>query len=267
MLPRALSKTLLNQRWQRLTAAAGLTLIECLVAIIMIGLSTAAITPALVIAAATRVQSQKAEQAIQLAQGEIDRVRLLLETGRYDLDGLPPEAEDLTGEPGQLQTIGPPTAVVQASASTNYFTSDPRTARSARVGGSTFVDDFIIQAWRTPSLGPERTISGQDVPIFFNMGVRVYDRRAFDNDPDALLPEGASLGLTGGEGQRSRRPLAVIYASMAKGDLDSSLCNYFIALEQSEDAEEAGDEDDVDNGGGFENLDDDNASQLPPACR
>lgn len=211
---------------RKLATVAGLTLIECLVAIIMIGLSTAAVTPALVIAAATRVQSQKAEQSIQLAQGEIERVRLLLERGNYSVADLPPEAEDLTAESGQLQTVGPPTDVVEGTDSAD-FSDNPLTARSVDVGGNPG-DDFIIQAWRSPGLGPDRTLSGQQVPVFFNMGVRVYDRRAFDTNSDNLLTDVARLGTTGGEGGRSRRPLAVIYASMSKGDLGSSLCDYFV---------------------------------------
>ena len=65
----------------RTSKTDGLTLIECLVAIALIGISTAVIAPVMVFSVATRVQSQKAEQAIQVAQGEVEKIRLLAERG------------------------------------------------------------------------------------------------------------------------------------------------------------------------------------------
>lgn len=67
----------------------GLTLIECLVALVVIALTVGSVTPALVISVATRVQSQKAEQAIEVAQAEIDAVRITLERGNYDAASVP----------------------------------------------------------------------------------------------------------------------------------------------------------------------------------
>ena len=60
---------------------SGLTLIECLVAIAVIGLTAAVMAPVMVFSMATRVQSQRAEQALQIAQGEIDQIRLMAERG------------------------------------------------------------------------------------------------------------------------------------------------------------------------------------------
>lgn len=210
------------RRRRSLSSTAGLTLIECIVAIIMIGLSAAAVTPALVIAAATRVQSQKAEQAIQLAQGEIDRVRLLLEQGQFTVADLPPAAagnETLEA----LRDVGAPTSVQENSAS---FPNGVLVARSVDVGGNPG-DDFIIQTWR--SRGVQRSLADETVPVFFNIGVRVYDRQAFDSNAPGTLATDApgSLGVVGGQGQRTTRPLAVIYASLGKGDMNSSLCDYF----------------------------------------
>ena len=48
----------------------------------MVALVASTIAPALVLSVATRVQSQKSEQALQLAQSEIDQVRLQVEPGR-----------------------------------------------------------------------------------------------------------------------------------------------------------------------------------------
>ncbi|NJN01378.1 MAG: type II secretion system protein [Leptolyngbyaceae cyanobacterium RM1_1_2] len=86
MLRSGLVKKFLNRlRLSPQTSSeAGLTLIECLVAIIIIGLTVSAVTPALIISVASRVQSQKAAQALEVAQAEIDQVRTLVERGGND---------------------------------------------------------------------------------------------------------------------------------------------------------------------------------------
>ena len=64
----------------------GLTLVEALAAIVIFGLSITAVTAPLMLSMATRVRAHRAQQAMQLAQGEIDRVRLLLERGDINND-------------------------------------------------------------------------------------------------------------------------------------------------------------------------------------
>ncbi len=65
----------------RSNSSSGLTLIECLVAIIIVSLTVLAITPPILLATGTRVQSRRAEQANHIAQSEVDRLRLLVERG------------------------------------------------------------------------------------------------------------------------------------------------------------------------------------------
>ncbi len=61
----------------------GVSLIEALVGIMIITLVLSASAPPILLAAATRIQNQRAEQAMQIAQRELDRVRLLIEQGDY----------------------------------------------------------------------------------------------------------------------------------------------------------------------------------------
>ena len=61
--------------------AKGLTLIECLVAIVIISITVVAITPPIFVATASRIQSRRAEQANAIAQAEIDRIRTIVERG------------------------------------------------------------------------------------------------------------------------------------------------------------------------------------------
>jgi prepilin-type N-terminal cleavage/methylation domain-containing protein len=211
----------------------GLTLIECLVAIIVIALVVGTVTPALVISAATRVQSQKTEQAIKVAQGEIDRVRSIVERGFYTSAELPqstpvaPETKTLPD--GREYTIEYPENVVGplvgslVGESTAYSDQGPLQARQVDVDGDGAVD-LAIQVYRSPG----RLDVASSTPVNFTMGVRVYDIEAFQGtNVGNLLTDEAAAAVTGGEGDRSRLPLAVLYTSIAKADIENAYCDYF----------------------------------------
>lgn len=209
----------------------GLTLIECIVALVVIALTVGSVTPALVIAVATRVQSQKAEQAIKVAQAEIDTIRTLMERGGYDANSVPAIATPaLSDDPADANSIdshlGPLSGVTQP-ATVDYATLGANQVREVDVDGDNEAD-FGIQVYRS---------EGQDdtngIPVAFTMGVRVYDINAVNAGGAApnLDTEEARAGTTGGQGERSRRPLAVIYTVMAKGDLDAAYCDYLRFLE------------------------------------
>lgn len=200
-----------RQRSTTQTQEQGLTLIECLVAIIMVALIGSAIAPALVISVATRVQSQRAEQALQLAQSEIDRVRLLVERGEAATADLPPAVANLNDEAAIADVAGPLAANPVATLTSPFQT------RLASLGGN----QFAVQVYRSPGL----TIN--NVPVAFTMGVRVYDEQALAAEGGGNLPTvPASLGMTGGPGQRTERPLAALYTTVAVSEASNSLCNY-----------------------------------------
>jgi prepilin-type N-terminal cleavage/methylation domain-containing protein len=204
----------LRQYLKSVANADGLTLIECLVAIIMVALVASAIAPALVISVATRVQNQKAEQALALAQSEIDRVRLAVERREARDTNLPPSVS-FTGtfdaENKIAEVAGPLAAAPVSSPGTAFQT------RLVNLNGN----EFAVQVYRSPG----KFVAS--VPVVFTMGVRVYDVRALEAGGGGNLPKDpASLGMTGGEGQRTQRPLAVLYTTVAAGDNSDSLCSY-----------------------------------------
>jgi type II secretory pathway pseudopilin PulG len=195
---------------------AGLTLLECIVAIVVVGFSAAAVAPALVLTAATRIQSQKADQALSLAQGEIDKVRLVMERGGGDVAELPMSVASLQiSAAGEIQNISAPSSFVPSSS----YTDPVAQARIVDLDGDG-TSDFAVQVFRDQGIVP----SGSTTPLAFWMGVRVYDIRAEDNVP--LQTEQAAVGLTSGEGQRRSRPLATLYTNVLRGDATSSLCQY-----------------------------------------
>ncbi|OKH22560.1 hypothetical protein NIES593_12255 [Hydrococcus rivularis NIES-593] len=196
----------------------GLTLLETLVGILVISLVLAASAPPILLAAATRIQNQRAEQAMQIAQREIDRVRLIVEREDTVNDDLPPVDTSITN-PNNLKNVGAPTAICTTSC----------TVTQARQEG-----DFLIQVFREPGVketdirSPDPTPNTEDQVIAFRMGVRVYSLAAINTltSGGTLEKEAASLQMTGGPGQQTNRPLAVLYADFARGDLTLSLEGY-----------------------------------------
>ncbi|WP_198011388.1 prepilin-type N-terminal cleavage/methylation domain-containing protein [Synechococcus sp. PCC 7335] len=199
---------------------SGLTLIECLVAIAVIGMTTAAIGPMMVFSVATRIQNQRTEQALQLAQAEIDRVRLVVELGgdyQNDLAAIP---LPVTTETSIIREVSAPTTF---EASTSDIT-DVTDARLVDIDGDGD-DDYAIQLFRTEGVSVDST------PVIFDVGARVYDaRRAAANLSEGLATDTAGLTFTSGEGQTGTRPLAVIYSQISQGDREASLCQQWELL-------------------------------------
>ena len=216
---------------------AGLTLIECIVAIVMLAVAGVAVTPPLFLATASRVQTNRAEQAIQLAQGEIDKVRVQVELSRPTLDGLPkPGSDDIqeTPEPGAISDQMSSTFSTGAGSCDDTvkddFESPPAsTLLPVDVNGDC-QSDFLVQSFRSPNATGaiyRDTESGDRIPLAFKMGVRVWvDIPEVRNNLGSLDKEPASLALTVGSGEQGIKPLAVLYTQIARSDARSSYSNY-----------------------------------------
>ncbi len=194
----------------------GLTLIECLVAIAVIASTIGVIAPVTILAVATRVQNQRAEQAIHIAQSEIDRVRLTVERGgNYALN----VASSTSGTAIlDLDAVLPPENINNLAASTSTTA-----ARGVDVDGDSS-DDFAVQLFRTNSSAG--VVNG--VPVAFELGVRVYKANTIQKFAASdLSRDQAALTFTSGEGQSATRPLAVLYATIVKSDRTDSLCDYY----------------------------------------
>ncbi|PSR18477.1 hypothetical protein C8255_07185 [filamentous cyanobacterium CCP3] len=189
------------------TQEQGLTLIECLVAIVVVGLVSSAIAPALVLSVATRVHSQKAEQALALAQSQIDSTRVLVERGEYTVADLPPLATGLADR-DVATAPGPNLGVTNP---TNFAYAQP-----VDIDGDG-QPDFLVQRFR--AIG--ESVGG--TPVAFAMGVRVYDRAASATGNLSTTP--ASLVMTSTGGRRNERPLATLYTTIATSNQGESLCN------------------------------------------
>jgi type II secretory pathway pseudopilin PulG len=193
---------------------AGLSLLECLMAIIVIGLTAALITPALFIATATRVQNRRAEQALQLAQAEVERVQAMVSRSEHTLENLP---QNFNG------VVAAPTILVDALPDQPL---DITQARKIDVDGNN-TTDYFMQVFRTDTSQAEDE-DGVLRPSDFNLTVRVY--AFFTEDLPELQTQPASLFLTSGEGSQRTRPLAVLNNRIVWVDVKSndSLCTYHV---------------------------------------
>jgi type II secretory pathway pseudopilin PulG len=230
----------LRQALRRQAAAptAGLSLTECLVAIIVFSLLGLSITPPIFLAAGTRVQARRADQANQIAQSEIDRVRTVIERGSSTLTtaDLPAIA---AAPPGNLKAAPVATVATTPSVTNPLLTNANCPAvgslyiRDVKQVGATnlvLVDqdgdcqpDYMMQVFRDQGNAPTPT----DVPTSFNVGVRVYTLTGNAANETLIADRTASLVLTTGprdviDGNK-RRPLAVLFSTITRSDTSGGL--------------------------------------------
>jgi prepilin-type N-terminal cleavage/methylation domain-containing protein len=235
-----LKKRLLSQRAQaNQQAEQGLTLIECLVAMIIITLTVVAITPPVFIATATRVQSRRAQQANQIAQAEVDRVRTIMERANFTRDQLPAEI----GRPTDFTTVASPSApateILSLGACGTYPPVSTGGAAITPVPATSFIPvdvdgdctpEYIMQVFRTDGCVPADIAARSATlppPSSFTMGVRVYSF----NPNEPLPPLGtdrAALALTtgkrdGGVAGQVRQPLQVLISKVTQSGVAQAI--------------------------------------------
>lgn len=205
---------------QRLKTASsedqGFTLLEVLVAILIIVLAASIITPAIIVSISSRLQAQRIEQANKLAQAEVDRVRSIVERGAgsyatADLPTVPAGVDFGTAYSGVAAPLSSKTA------------TDP-TVQEVDVN-SDGQPDYVVQSFRDTGICDQATAAvtpglplfscsddpdpANDVARLFRMGVRVYSIQAFKNDgapavaaldrkPVTLLLSAPATTTTGG---------------------------------------------------------------------
>ena len=247
-------------KFQSKSSVGGFTLIESLVAIIIVSVTVVAISPPIFWATGTRVQNRRAEQALSIAQGTIDQVRARVERGgstalelpaidtgaaagkRPNPDAPAPSAR-WNGVNGPMQGIIPKCNTVKDLKPAIDTPATPADQQYPGIGQYLPVDittisntatckpDFLVQVFRNEGICDNGLCSASAVaandrkPLAFSVGVRVYSALAI-NATTPLLKDKASLIGTTGTGQAGTRPLAVLYATVAKSDSSTSLNRY-----------------------------------------
>jgi len=179
----------------RRSSQEGFTIIESLMALIVVSVLLAAIAPVILLAVATRVQSRQVELASQAARTYIDGVR----TGSITAPG----ATTTT-----LQTYAAPTASGNLTCTANNYCTAPTGTSlycvdfdSTGSCETTSLTDMVVQAFRYNSASSNAS-SG------YTLAIRVYRANAFGLSTALSInnPTGNNMTqatFTGGAGQRT----------------------------------------------------------------
>ncbi|MCT7969923.1 hypothetical protein NG799_26775 [Laspinema sp. D1] len=197
-----------------------MTLIECLMGILLLTSILIGIAPPLAIVVATRVQNRRAEQAQQLAQAEIDRIRVLVAQSGYtkaDLPGVETGAPETVNMTIRNQLSSP----VSCSGKTPEDNQNLRPTELVKVDvDGNCETDFLVQSVRTQG----QSINSNRPPGRFTMTVRVYAALGREQGGLTLNTKQAALKLAGGQGSQNTNPLAVVQTEIFALDSDNTGC-------------------------------------------
>lgn len=202
---------------RKLKSQEGVTLWETLLAMFIAMFFVSAISPPLLLAMNNRVQTRRTKQALSIAQQEIERVRLLVESGNYQNADLPPDST-LSNPKTLASTVGPPTSFCGGPGDAPCVPNPSVSiARAATPAG-----DFYIQTFRDTGVFQDTRL------VVFRMGVRVYSRLARENisNLQANIPKGnqsLSISATTNTGNQRTFPLAVNFSDFSNDDLTNRL--------------------------------------------
>lgn len=219
----------------------GLTLLEALVAIVVLTLVLGSIATPILITTASRVQNRKAGQAQQIAQFFTENTRIqmsLVDTWTYSgtetIDPATVSPSTLTYSPAGaippfsstslIANVPPPSSLCTDSSGNTVIVqsfSTTETCSETELFGYDLdqdgAEDFYVQMFRAAD-----TISAvSDEVIGFDMGVRVYSVDAIDS-LGSLTYSQQTLGFTSSRG-KPEEPVVVAYTSVYRGEEEDAL--------------------------------------------
>ncbi|MDZ8109992.1 MAG: hormogonium polysaccharide secretion pseudopilin HpsB [Nostoc sp. DedQUE12a] len=176
----------------------GFTIIESLVAILVVSILLVAIAPVLSLSVATRVQSRRVELATQAARSYIDAVKTKKIAAPVE-----------TGASTTLTAYSAPTATGTLTCSANSPCTVPTGSSLYCIDfdgtngcENTSTTDMVVQAFRYNAANS----NSNDAAKGYALGVRVYRADAFKESTTLLkstsLPNNKQATFTGGVGQR-----------------------------------------------------------------
>lgn len=237
------------------SSQSGFTLIECLIAIIIVGVLLVAVAPAVILSVATRVQARRVEGATEAARAYVDGVR----AGTIPA---PPNVAPLTQDKTNVANknlfggvVGAPSGTANWSCSPsfppagdpNYPDYKPTYCPDATTStwlycvdkdgtnecNSRSVKDFVVQAFRSRSTtaptDPTDPTYAQDANKGYILGIRVYraDALGINGQLNATPVDTRArrqLAYAGGGGDRSSPLLEFTTEIRGSGTDWKSLC-------------------------------------------
>ncbi|MBD2196492.1 MULTISPECIES: hormogonium polysaccharide secretion pseudopilin HpsB [Calothrix] len=196
---------------------SGFTIIESLIAMVVVAILMVAIAPVIVFSTATRVQSRRIELATQAAKTYIEGVR----TGAILVDNAALQVDTTT-----YTSINafPAPAVGALTCSNNSYCSAPAANLYCIDGdnnGSCTTNnskDFVIQAFRYNKNSTNPTTG-------YLLGVRVYRADGFTNDGSLQKAPAKQKTVTGGLGERKTPLVEMISEISSQTGSFNDLCN------------------------------------------
>jgi prepilin-type N-terminal cleavage/methylation domain-containing protein len=205
------------------SSQSGFTIIESLVAILVVAILLTAIAPVIVLSVATRVQAKRIETATDAAKTYIDGVR----SGAISVP--PSPITDSTS----IASYGPPAVGSLTCGTGTGYCSSPATnlycvSNDGNACTTTNTRNFVIQAIRlnqaTVTSG-ETTTNIIDPTRGYQLGVRVYRASGFSSDGGNLKKAPSRQPtFTGGAGDR-KAPLVEMTTEISKNVTFSDLCD------------------------------------------
>ncbi|MDJ0620525.1 MAG: hormogonium polysaccharide secretion pseudopilin HpsB [Calothrix sp. MO_192.B10] len=205
---------------------SGFTILESLVAVVVVAVLMAAIAPAIVLSAAIRVQSRRVELATQAAKTYIDGVRAKqivspLETGSNTTPSdfaAPTPSNSLNCKANSYCT-----STDSSTTPTNLYCidldslptiSDPKCEASSS-------QDMVLQVFR---YNPNNSNSNDDKAGYY-LGVRVYRADGFRNDGSLTKAPAKQGTVTGGLGDRKAPLVELTTEISSQTDSFNQLCD------------------------------------------
>ncbi|WP_341526551.1 hormogonium polysaccharide secretion pseudopilin HpsB [Nostoc sp. UHCC 0302] len=211
-----------KQQQASLSSQSGFTIIESLVAILVVAILLTAIAPVIVLSVATRVQAKRIETATDAAKSYIDGVR----SGTITAPNSP-----ITNST-DIAAYAAPTAGSLTCTANAYCTSPANNLYCVSLDGNncttTSTNNFVIQAIRynkaTVTSGGTTT-NIVDPTKGYQLGIRVYRADGFSSDGGVLKNAPSKQPtFTGGGGDR-KTPLVEITTEITKGVTFSDFCD------------------------------------------
>ncbi len=214
-----------KQQQASVSSQSGFTIIESLVAILVVSLLLAAIAPVIVLSVATRVQAKRIETATDAAKSYIDGVRSGTITA-------PPSPITGTSDTALSSYAAPTVGSLTCGTGSGYCTAPATNLYCFSVDGNncttTNTINFVIQAFRynkatTTTGGVTSNIT--DETKGYQLGIRVYRADGFASDGGVLkTAPNKQNTFTAGLGDR-KAPLVEMTTDIGKGVSFSDFCD------------------------------------------
>lgn len=241
-----------QQRPSRPNSQSGFTIMESLLAIIVVAILLTAVAPLIVFSVGTRVQARRVDRATQGARTYIDAVRsgaIPAPANAVYLNEVPDAATrqyvsnrggfaQVPGPAGTLPACTPPATTPDLTNPYPYCQNDAALSlycvdQDDTPGCSnTSTQDLIVQAIRSTTVDPALGVAANDDAKGYVMSVRIYRADGFDGTPLQPTAGQTNLGqkqstFTGGLGDR-KSPLFESTTEMTgQGTTFQDFCDRF----------------------------------------